>query len=80
MKDIDEIDCANTKGKRKGTVLFIVGLILLLVVSYGGWYLAIFVFSQVFLVIGLVIRTIFAIRERKRHPVDEPKWVKHLRI
>ena len=47
--------------------------------AFGGWNPVIFILSQVFMVIGFIIWLVFTIRDRKRNPVDEPKWMQFIK-
>jgi tetrahydromethanopterin S-methyltransferase subunit E len=72
-------DNTITKGKRFGAGIFLIGIIFLMIVVIGDWNPLIFIISQVFMIMGLIIWVIFVLKERKKYPVHEPKWVKHLK-
>jgi len=75
----DEENSIKVKKRKVGLALFLVGFSMLMVVSFRGWEPGIFILSQIFMIIGIVIMTVKEIQKRKKNPVHEPKWIQHLR-
>ena len=75
----DEENPVEVKRIFVGIVLFFIGLSLLMVVLYGGWNPGIFIFSQFFMILGIIIMVTKKIREQKKHSYSEPQWVEQIR-